>query len=79
MAGKQVIVTNKEKQGKRTAKTGSKANKPSEESVRKPPPHQPPPPHTRAVCRHVHVAPPRLTLARRPHRKRKPSKARRMG
>ena len=39
MAGKQVIVTKKEKQGTRTAKTGSKANKPSEESVRKPPPH----------------------------------------
>ena len=39
MAGKQKIVTNKEKQGIRTAKTGSKANKPSEESVRKPPPH----------------------------------------
>lgn len=35
MAGKQVIVTNKEKQGKRTAKTGSKANKPSEESKEK--------------------------------------------
>merc|ERR1712204_125580 len=35
MAGKQKIVTNKEKQGVRTAKTGSKANKPSEESAAK--------------------------------------------
>lgn len=35
MAGKQQIVTRKEKQGHRTAKTGSKANKPSEESKQK--------------------------------------------
>ena len=78
MAGKQVIVTKKEKQGTRTAKTGSKANKPSEESVRKPPP-QPAaaPAHTRAQCRHVHAAPPRLMLARRRHRPPKTSKARR--
>ena len=92
MAGKQQIVTRKEKQGHRTAKTGAKAHKPAEDNVRKPPPH----PATACArttacapataCAHpccaracVHAAPPRLTLARRPHRKPTPSNTRRTG
>ena len=62
MAGKQQIVTRKEKQGHRTAKTGAKAHKPAEDNVRKPPAHQPPPAHTRAVRGHA------CTLRRPPSR-----------
>ena len=62
MAGKQQIVTRKEKQGHRTAKTGAKAHKPAEDNVRKPPAHQPPPAHSRAVRGHA------CTLRRPPSR-----------
>ena len=71
MAGKQQIVTRKEKQGHRTAKTGAKAHKPAEDNVRKPPPHPATACARATACAHpccaracVHAAPPSLTLRR---------------
>ena len=64
MAGKQQIVTRREKQGHRTAKTGAKAHKPAEDNVRKPPAHQPPPAHEPPP---VHQPPPAHFRAVRGH------------
>ena len=64
MAGKQHIVTRKEKQGHRTAKTGAKAHKPPEDNVRKPPAHPPPPAHEPPP---VHQPPPAHFRAVRGH------------
>ena len=86
MAGKQQVVTRKEKQGHRTAKTGAKTHKPAEDNVRKPPPHRVTACAPATACAHpccaracVHAAPPSLTLARRPHRNPTPSSTRRTG